>query len=96
LAIPRSRNQERAPVAECEISHAIERAATRKQAPGSAEDLVSVAAIVLVFLVAGLFVGKKPGRLLSDRLERIVLYRVPGYLMVRRAVGSFLGLSGDV
>ena len=35
-----------------------------------AEDLVSVVAIVLVFLIAGLFVGTRPGRLLSDRLER--------------------------
>ena len=60
-----------------------------------AEDLISIVAIVLVFLVAGLFVGTRPGRLLSDRLERVVLYRVPGYLMVRGAVGSFPGLNGD-
>jgi uncharacterized membrane protein len=59
------------------------------------EDLLSVAAIVLVFLVAGLFVGTRPGRLLSDRLEQVVLYRVPGYLMVRGAVGRFPGVSGD-
>jgi uncharacterized membrane protein len=59
------------------------------------EDLLSVVAIVLVFLVAGLFVGTRPGRLLSNRLEQVVLYRVPGYLMVRGAVGSFPGLSGD-
>jgi len=60
-----------------------------------AEDLVSVVVIILVFLIAGLFVGTRPGRLLSDRLERAVLYRVPGYLLVRGAVGSFPGLSGD-
>lgn len=60
-----------------------------------AEDLVSIAAILLVFLIAGLFVGTRPGQRLSDRLERTVLYRVPGYLLVRGAVGSFPGLSGD-
>ena len=60
-----------------------------------AEDLVSVVAIILLFLIAGLFVGTPPGRRLSDRLERSVLYRVPGYLLVRGAVGSFPGLSGE-
>jgi uncharacterized membrane protein len=60
-----------------------------------AEDLVSVVAIILLFLIAGLFVGTRPGRRLSDRLERSVLYRVPGYLLVRGAVGSFPGLSGE-
>ena len=35
------------------------------------EDLVSIMAIILVFLIAGLFVGTRPGRLLSDRLERL-------------------------
>ena len=35
-----------------------------------AEDLVSVVTIILLFLIAGLFVGTRPGRLLSDRLER--------------------------
>jgi uncharacterized membrane protein len=60
-----------------------------------AEDLVSVVAIILLFLIAGLFVGTRPGRLLSDRLERSVLYRVPGYLLVRGAVGSFPGLSRE-
>jgi uncharacterized membrane protein len=59
------------------------------------EDLLSVVVIVLVFLIAGLFVGTGPGRLLSNRLEQIVLYRVPGYLMVRAAVGSFPGLRED-
>jgi uncharacterized membrane protein len=59
------------------------------------EDVLSVVAIVLVFLVAGLFVGTRLGRLLAERLEQVVLYRVPGYLMVRGAVGSFPGLDGD-
>jgi uncharacterized membrane protein len=60
-----------------------------------AEDLISIVAILLVFLIAGLFVGTRPGRLLSDRLEQTVLYRLPGYLLVRGAVGSFPGLSRD-
>jgi uncharacterized membrane protein len=61
-----------------------------------AEDLLTIVALVLVFLIAGLFVGTRLGRLLSDRLERAVLYRVPGYLLVRGAVGRFPGLrNGD-
>jgi uncharacterized membrane protein len=60
-----------------------------------AEDIVSIAVILLVFLVAGLFVGTRAGRLLSERLERTVLYRTPGYLLVRGAVGSVPGLSAD-
>src|SRR6185437_10342815 len=35
----------------------------------------------------------RPGRLLGDRLENTVLYRVPGYLLVRGAVAGFPGLS---
>jgi uncharacterized membrane protein len=58
-----------------------------------AEDLISVVTIILLFLMAGVFVGTRPGRLLSDRLERSILYRVPGYLLVRGAVGSFPGLN---
>lgn len=58
------------------------------------EDLISIGLILLIFLVAGLFVGTRPGQLLSDRLERLVLYRVPGYLLVRGAVGTFPGLDG--
>ncbi len=34
-----------------------------------AEDLVSIMAIIVLFLIAGLFVGTRPGRLLSDRLD---------------------------
>jgi uncharacterized membrane protein len=51
--------------------------------------------ILVLFLMAGLFVGTRPGQRLSDRMERFVLYRVPGYLMVRGAVGSVPGLDGE-
>lgn len=57
------------------------------------EDVLTALAVTLVFLIAGLFVGTRHGRLLSDRLERTVLYRVPGYLLVRGAVGAFPGLN---
>ncbi|MDG3004634.1 hypothetical protein [Paludisphaera mucosa] len=60
-----------------------------------AEDLVSVAAVLAVFLIAGLFVATRPGRSISDLLERSVLYRVPGYLLVRGAMGGFPGLGGE-
>lgn len=55
------------------------------------EDLLTLVAIGLVFLAAGLFVATAPGRRLGDRLEQGVLYRVPGYLMVRGVVGRFPG-----
>jgi uncharacterized membrane protein len=58
-------------------------------------DLLAIAAILLVFLIAGLFVATRPGRLISFRLERTVLYRVPGYLLVRGVVGTFPGLNED-
>ena len=57
------------------------------------EDLVTILAIVLVFLIAGLLVGTRHGQLVSDRLERVVLYRLPGYLLVRGAAGGFPGLQ---
>ena len=59
------------------------------------EDLLAIAAIIVLFMIAGLFVGTRPGRLLSTRLEQAILYRVPGYLLVRGAMGSFPGLSSD-
>ncbi|WZP00520.1 hypothetical protein EP7_002165 [Isosphaeraceae bacterium EP7] len=59
------------------------------------EDLVTIFAIVLVFLIAGLFVGTRRGRLWSDYLERGVLYRLPGYLLVRGAASRFPGLHVD-
>jgi uncharacterized membrane protein len=57
------------------------------------EDAVAVALVLSVFLVAGLFVGTRSGRALSDRLERLVLYRVSGYLLVRGAAGGVPGLQ---
>ena len=59
------------------------------------EDLVVILAIALVFLVAGLFVGTSHGQLLSSRLEREVLYRLPGYLLVRGATWGLLGLDSE-
>jgi uncharacterized membrane protein len=59
------------------------------------EDLLSVVAIVVVFLAAGLFVGTAPGRLLGSRLEHGILYRVPGYFLLRGVVGSVPGLDRE-
>lgn len=58
-----------------------------------AEDVMAILALTLVFLVAGLFVGTRSGRVMSDRLERTILYRVPGYLMARGVAGGFPGLE---
>jgi uncharacterized membrane protein len=59
------------------------------------EDVLAVALITSAFLVAGLFVGTRSGRALSDRLERTVLYRVPGYVLIRGAASSVPGLQLD-
>jgi uncharacterized membrane protein len=59
------------------------------------EDVLALLALVLVFLIAGLFVATSPGRRLSDRMERSVLYRVPGYLMFRGVASGFPGLRLD-
>src|SRR5690242_671095 len=57
------------------------------------EEVLAIVLITLAFLLAGLFVGTGSGRALSDRLERLVLYRVPGYLMVRGAASGMPGLQ---
>ena len=59
------------------------------------EDLLAIAVLALVFLIAGLFVGTRPGRVLSNRLEQTVLYRLPGYLMVRGVVAGLDGLDAE-
>jgi uncharacterized membrane protein len=57
------------------------------------EEVLAIVLIALAFLLAGLFVGTRPGRALSDYLERLVLYRVPGYLLVRGAASGVPGLQ---
>ena len=59
------------------------------------EDLITILAIMLVFLISGLFVATSQGQLLSGRLEREVLYRIPGYLLVRGATWGYLGLDSE-
>jgi hypothetical protein len=46
-------------------------------------DLIAVAAVVALCLVAGLFIGTRIGRAISSRLERLVLRRVPGFTFVQ-------------
>src|SRR5262249_25169733 len=57
------------------------------------EHMLAIVLIMSAFLIAGLFVATRTGRALSDRLERLVLYCVPGYLLVRGAVGGLPGLQ---
>jgi uncharacterized membrane protein len=57
------------------------------------EHLLAIVLILSVFLIAGLFVGTQAGRALSDRLERTVLYRVPGYVLFRGAASAVPGLQ---
>ena len=61
-----------------------------------AEDLVSISAIILLFLIAVLFVGTRPGVCSATAWMGAVLYRVPGYLLVRGAAASFPGLNTEM
>ena len=59
------------------------------------EDVVTILALALVFVIAGLFVGTSRGQLISNQLERGILYRLPGYLLVRGATWGYLGLDSE-
>lgn len=58
-----------------------------------AADLLAVVALVLLCFVAGLFVGTRIGRRMSERLERIVLRKVPGYTLFKGAAYGMAGLE---
>lgn len=58
-----------------------------------AADLLALAAIVLLCFAAGLFVGTGIGRRMNDRLERIVLRKVPGYTLLKGAAHGLAGLE---
>lgn len=56
-------------------------------------DLLAVAAVVALCFALGLFVGTRAGRAVSDRLERLVLQRVPGFTLVKSVTRGLAGLE---
>lgn len=58
-------------------------------------DVLAIVTIVALCFLAGLFVGTQFGRGINDRLERIVLRKVPGYTLVKGAARGLVGLEAD-
>jgi uncharacterized membrane protein len=58
-------------------------------------DVLAIVTIVALCFLAGLFVGTQFGRGINDRLERIVLRKVPGYTLVKGAARGLVGLEND-
>jgi len=66
---------------------------TEKVAGIVVADLLAIAAIVLFCFLAGLFVGTRIGRRISERLEQLVLRKVPGYTLFKGAAYGMAGLE---
>jgi uncharacterized membrane protein len=56
-------------------------------------DLAAVMAIVLLCFLTGLLIATRPGRVVSDRLEQVVLRQVPGFTFVKTMVHGLAGLD---
>ena len=59
----------------------------------TAVDLLTVVIIVAVCFVAGLLAQTRIGRALGDRLERVVLGRVPGFTFLKSMTRDLVGLG---
>lgn len=58
-------------------------------------DLLAGLAILALCFAAGLFVGTRPGRAVSDRLEQLVLRRVPGFTFLKNVTHGLAGLEKE-
>jgi uncharacterized membrane protein len=60
-------------------------------------ELVAVL-IVVLFLLVGIFAGMRLGRALGDRLEQLVLRRIPGFTLIKSITHGMVGMQsgGDV
>lgn len=56
-------------------------------------DLLAIAAIVVLCFLAGLLVGTRLGRRISNRLEHLILRKVPGYTLFKGAAYGLAGLE---
>jgi len=59
-------------------------------------DLVAVVILVLLLMMLGAFANSAPGRRISDWLERVVLRKIPGFLLFKSMAGTLqTGDGGD-
>jgi len=59
----------------------------------AAAELMAAAAVVLACFAAGVVARTRAGAITSLRLERAVLGRVPGYMLLKRAAEGLVGLE---
>jgi uncharacterized membrane protein len=61
-------------------------------------DGVAVVALLALCFLAGLLVGTRPGHAMAQRLERMVLRKMPGFSLIKSASHSLAGLKegGDI
>lgn len=52
-------------------------------------DLVAIVVLALALVVIGAFAQTSPGRRISESLERIVLRKIPGYLLFKSVASGF-------
>ena len=55
-------------------------------------EILAITAIALVCFLAGLFAGTRIGGMLGEKLERLVLRRIPGFTLIK---SMSQGLVGD-
>lgn len=60
------------------------------------EDLLAILAVLALFFVAGLFVGTRVGRSVSERLEDKVLHQIPGFTYYKTLAQGIAGLDSEL
>lgn len=58
-------------------------------------NLLAAAAIILLCFLAGMFAGMSIGRTIGDRLERLILRRIPGFTLVKSITHAVAGMQAD-
>jgi uncharacterized membrane protein len=60
------------------------------------QDALALLAVLVVFFVAGLFVGTKVGRRVSESLEDKVLHQIPGFTYYKTLAQGIVGLDSQL
>jgi uncharacterized membrane protein len=58
-------------------------------------ELAASALLVVALIALGAFARSGPGRLLAERLESVVLSKIPGYLMIKSVAAGFSSSDRD-
>ncbi len=59
------------------------------------EKLVAILLVMVLCLVVGMFVGTRPGQALQERLEQVLVSRLPGYSLFRSLMQRIAGESRE-